>query len=293
MLIPNSMGVLKQLSIPVALIYALVIAALGLLLANFFLSAQFFNNKVDQTELQQLRTENARLEERYEQLRWNLAEVEDRYQDLVEKEIKIRNLFDLPQINAEERQLGIGGPVSASLSELSETEMVAFETGAEVDRLLRLSRFELEKYSEIEGAIVKVKDRLDHTPSIWPSKGWISRGFGMKYDPFTGYKRMHRGLDIANYTGTPVITTADGKVKQVQTSSDMGKLILIDHGYGFRTRYGHLSEIKVRPGQRVKRGEVIGLMGSTGYSTGPHLHYEVIRNGKFLNPIRFILNEMK
>ncbi|UCG60482.1 MAG: M23 family metallopeptidase [Candidatus Zixiibacteriota bacterium] len=293
MLIPNSMGILKQLNIPVALIYFGAFAVLVLLVGSLFLSAEFFTTKVDQAELERLRAENQRLQEKYDQLRWNLVEVGERYNDLVQKEIRIRNIFDLPEIDSEERMLGIGGPSTENLADMSEFEQDAVATEVEVDRLLRLSRFELEKYGEIETSLLKVRDRLDHTPSIWPTKGWVSRGFGMQYDPFTGYKQMHRGMDIANRTGTPIIATADGKVIQVRTDNMMGRYIVIDHGYGFRTRYGHLSQAKVKVGQRVRRGEVVALMGSTGYSTGPHLHYEVIRNGKFEAPNKFILNDMK
>ena len=291
MLIPNSMGILKQLSIPVALIYAGAFALLILLVGSFFLSAEFVSTKVDQAELEQLRAENQQLQEKYELLRWNLAEVNERYGELVQKEIKIRTIFELPEIDQEERMLGIGGPSSPNLTDASQFEKDAMATEVEVDRILRLSRYELEKYAEVEQSLLNVKDRLDHTPSIWPSKGWVSRGFGMKFDPFTGYKQMHRGMDIASRTGTPIIATADGKVVQTRNDSMMGKYIVIDHGYGFRTRYGHLSQFKVKNGQKVKRGDVIALMGSTGYSTGPHLHYEVIRNGKFHNPTRFILND--
>lgn len=293
MLIPNSMGILKQLNIPVALIYFGAFAILLLVVGSLFLSAEFFSAKVDQAELEQLRAENQRLQEKYEQLRWNLVEVNDRYSELVQKEIKIRTIFDLPEIDEEERMLGIGGPSAQNLAVASEFEKDAVATEVEVDRILRLSRFELEKYSEIEESLHKVKERLNHTPSIWPTKGWVSRGFGMKYDPFTGYKQMHRGIDIANRTGTPIIATADGKVIQTRNDSMMGKYIVVDHGYGFRTRYGHLSQIKVKVGEKVKRGDVLALMGSTGYSTGPHLHYEVIRNGKFLSPPQYILNDMK
>ena len=291
MLIPNSMGILKQLSIPVALIYAGAFALLILLVGSFFLSAEFVSTKVDQAELEQLRSENKQLQEKYELLRWNLAEVNERYGELVQKEIKIRSIFELPEIDQEERMLGIGGPSSPNLTDASQFEKDAMATEVEVDRILRLSRYELEKYAEVEQSLLNVKDRLDHTPSIWPSKGWVSRGFGMKFDPFTGYKQMHRGMDIASRTGTPIIATADGKVVQTRNDSMMGKYIVIDHGYGFRTRYGHLSQYKVKNGQKVKRGDVIALMGSTGYSTGPHLHYEVIRNGKFHNPTKFILND--
>lgn len=292
MLIPNSDGVMKQFSIRMALLYFGIALILVLFISNFFLSANFFNNKVNTAELKRLRTENKKLKTQYEQMRWDLAEVQDRYQNLVQKEIKIRTMFDLPEINNEERQLGIGGPASPNVPKLSPTEKVAMNTETKVDHLLRLSEFELEKYGEVEDALLNVKKRLDHTPSIWPTKGWVSRGFGMKYDPFTGYKQMHRGIDIANHTGTPVIATADGVVQQTTVSPGMGKFVLINHSYGFQTRYAHLSKIQVKQGQRVKRGDLIGLMGSTGYSTGPHLHYEVIRNGKFLNPAKFILNEM-
>ncbi len=293
MFIPGATGILKQLRIPVIAVYAGIAVVIALLFTSFFLSAQFFTDKVAEKELQQLREENQRLQERYEQMRWYLAEVENRYNELVKKEVYLRSIFDLPEIEPEERQLGVGGPPPPALEKLSEAEKTAVITEAEVDRLLKLSEFELEKYTEVETSLAKLKDRLDHTPSIWPTKGWLSRGYGMKLDPFTGYKQMHHGIDIANHRGTPIIATADGKVVKVTRTNGLGKLVVIDHGYGFRTRYGHLSEIKVKRGQRVKRGEVIALMGSTGYSTGPHLHYEVLRNGKSLNPMKYILNKMQ
>lgn len=291
MLIPTSMGISRQMRIPVALIYGCIGGVVLLILASFFLSAQFFSDRVDARELAELRAENEKLREKYEQMRWNITEVENRYDELVQKEIAIRSLFNLPEVNAEERQLGVGGPTSPRFDRLSETQREAVVTEQQVDRLLTLSAFELEKFSEVEQDLAKLQERLNHTPSIWPSTGWISRGYGMKYDPFTGMKQMHRGIDVANHTGTPIIAAADGRVTRVGRNGGMGKTVVIDHGYGFVTRYAHLSDYKVKRGQRVSRGEVIGLMGSTGYSTGPHLHYEVLRNGKSLNPMNHILND--
>jgi hypothetical protein len=291
MLIPNSMGMLKQLKIPVALIYGSVLVVILLVFFSFFFSAEFFSDQVDQKELEGLRAENQQLIEKYEQMRWYLAEVESRYDDLVRKEVHLRSLFDLPEVEPQQRELGVGGPVPPAVASMSEAELAGFNTEVEVDRLLKLSEFELEKYSEVENSLVGLKERLSHTPSIWPTTGWLSRGYGMKYDPFTGYKQMHRGIDVANHRGSPIIAPADGRISSIGRNSEMGKTIVINHGYGFKTRFGHLSEIKVKRGQTVKRGEVIGLMGSTGYSTGPHLHYEVIRNGKFYNPMNYILNE--
>ncbi|MCP4684362.1 MAG: peptidoglycan DD-metalloendopeptidase family protein [bacterium] len=290
MVVPDSQGVSKQLSIPVWSLYASVLAILLLLFLSVFFASEFFAQQVEQSELEGLKAENQQLAAKYEELRWALAETSDRYDELVQKEIAIRAVFDLPEISLEERQLGIGGPGAEIVTKFTETEQLAYTTEADVDRLLRLSRFELEKYDEAEKELASLKDRLDHTPSIWPAKGWFSRGYGMKDDPFTGYKQLHRGIDVANYNGTPIIAAADGKVTKTGSFGRMGKMITIDHGFGFVTRYGHLSSIDVKRGQRIKRGDVVGKMGSTGYSTGPHLHYEVWRNGKVLNPMNYILN---
>jgi murein DD-endopeptidase MepM/ murein hydrolase activator NlpD len=293
LLIPDSAGSPRQVSVSITLIYSLLGALLLLIIATFFLSSHFFSYEVAQEELVRLRAENQQLSDKFEQMRWNLAEVEDRYNELVSREVRIRSLFDLPEIPEEERQLGVGGPEPAILSEFSQTEKDAFITELEVDRLLRLSQFELENYQTVENSLVDIKERLRHTPSIWPTTGWVSRGYGMKYDPFTGYRQMHRGMDIANRTNTPVIATADGRVALTSSATELGKCIMLDHGFGYRTRFGHLSQILVKNGQRVKRGDVIGLMGSTGYSTGPHLHYEIFHNGQFKNPQDFILNDIK
>ncbi len=293
MLIPSSDGVSRQVSIPVALIYSVASVVMVMLLANVFLTADFFSDQVSDQELDKLRVENRQLAEKYDQLRWDIAEVSDRYDQLVEKEIAIRTIFDLPEISVDERQLGIGGPGGKSVGSMSMAEKSSVQTEVEVDRLLRLSAFELEKYGEVSDELTTLKDRLAHTPSIWPTKGWLQDGFGYRQDPFTGYKTYHRGLDIAYPSGTPVAVTADGKVTSVGKMGNMGNMITVDHGYGFVTRYGHLSKFEVKRGQRVKRGDLIGLMGRTGRVTGPHLHYEVWRNGKALNPRDYTLNKLQ
>ena len=121
-----------------------------------------------------------------------------------------------------------------------------------------------------------------------PIKGWFSHGYGWRKDPFTGKRQFHRGIDIVNHAGTPIHAPADGVVSRATRVSDYGKTIDLSHGYGYVTRYGHLSELLVRPGQRVKRGEVVGRVGSTGRSTGPHLHYEVFRDGRRGNPWKYL-----
>ena len=128
------------------------------------------------------------------------------------------------------------------------------------------------------------------TPSIWPTHGWLSSGMGNRSDPLTGERDFHPGLDISADKGDAVYATADGKVTQASINGNYGNLVILEHGYGLETRYGHLSEFKVTEGQDVKRGDLLGLVGSTGRTTGPHLHYEVRANGRILNPLQLLLN---
>ena len=128
------------------------------------------------------------------------------------------------------------------------------------------------------------------TPSIWPTHGWLSSSMGNRADPFTGEKDFHPGLDISADKGDPVYATADGTVVNASAAGNYGNLVILDHGYGLETRYGHLSAFKVEPGQTVKRGDLVGLVGSTGRATSSHLHYEVRANGRILNPLQLLLN---
>ncbi len=128
------------------------------------------------------------------------------------------------------------------------------------------------------------------TPSIWPAHGWLSSSVGTRSDPITGARDFHEGLDISADRGSPVYATADGTVTQAAAEGGYGNLVVVDHGYGLETRYGHLSRYQVRPGNKIKRGDVLGLVGSTGRATGSHLHYEVRVNGRLLNPLQLLLN---
>ena len=131
------------------------------------------------------------------------------------------------------------------------------------------------------------------TPSIWPAHGWLSSSVGRRTDPINGGDDYHQGLDISADSGSPVYATADGTVLLAQREGAYGNLITIDHGFGLETRYGHLSKYEVKSGAKVKRGQVIGKVGSTGRATGPHLHYEVRVNGRLLNPLQLLLQQRR
>ncbi len=289
-LIGGSRDKLRQFNISYGLILTAAFIVAFLLTSNLILTTSYINSQVSAHEAERLKMENDHLLSKYVELRSEISDISKFYAELVEKEIVIRNIFNLPEISGDERQLGIGGPDNFSKEQFNKALLIAHSTESEVDALLRLSHFEQKKYDEVYEMLSEKMDLLNHTPSIRPAEGYQIRGFGMKDDPFTGYKRFHWGIDIANRTGTPIYATADGVIKTTGRGEDFGKYIVINHGYGYLTKYAHLNEIKVAKGQSVRRGDIIGLMGSTGYSTGPHLHYEIMKNNRKVDPFTFILN---
>jgi murein DD-endopeptidase MepM/ murein hydrolase activator NlpD len=136
--------------------------------------------------------------------------------------------------------------------------------------------------------VEKRRSLADATPSIWPVAGWLTSSFGNRRDPFNGGSDFHPGLDISATQGDPVLAPAAGIVSSASVSGNYGNLVVLDHGFGIVTKYGHLSRFAVVNGQQVNRGDVIGYVGSTGRSTSPHLHYEIWVNDKLTNPMRLL-----
>jgi murein DD-endopeptidase MepM/ murein hydrolase activator NlpD len=150
-----------------------------------------------------------------------------------------------------------------------------------------------DKSTRLEAYFKDQKELLASTPSIWPLRGYLSAGFGNRIDPFTGLRDFHPGIDISVPRGTQVLAPADGVVVFCGPRAGYGNAMMIDHGFGVVTRYGHLDAFNVRPGQRVRRGDLIAFSGNTGRSTAPHLHYEVWVNDQMRNPIEFIIDEYR
>jgi murein DD-endopeptidase MepM/ murein hydrolase activator NlpD len=145
----------------------------------------------------------------------------------------------------------------------------------------------------LESFYADQQELLAHTPSIWPVRGYLSSNYGRRTDPFTGRRIFHPGIDVSAPRGTEITAPADGRVVAVGRRGAYGKAIIIDHGHDVVTRYGHLQDYNVRAGQRVQRGDVIGFVGNTGRSNGPHLHYEVWVHDKLQNPVHYILDEYR
>ena len=145
------------------------------------------------------------------------------------------------------------------------------------------------------GSLVSVLEsqaaRLASTPTIWPTQGWVSSPFGYRIDPFTGKRTFHRGIDIATNFGNPVVAAADGSVIEARFDKFYGRTVIISHGNGMVTQYCHLEKYTVAPGQKIRRGDILGYVGKTGKALGPHLHYEVRINDTAVNPYNYILEE--
>jgi murein DD-endopeptidase MepM/ murein hydrolase activator NlpD len=209
-----------------------------------------------------------------------------------EKKVRIIANLDPPEDN--EPLFGVGG----SSPEALDTSLPLTDDHKELIRNMhqRVDNTELHaglQKQSFEKLLKKLKAKrslLASTPSIRPLDGWKTSGFGYRISPFTNGKEMHKGLDIAAPKGSPIIAPADGKVTYASRNGSYGNMMAIKHGYGIVTRYGHLSKILKKKGEKVVRGEVIALVGNTGRSTGPHLHYEVRLNGVPVNPEKYILN---
>jgi len=209
-------------------------------------------------------------------------------------EEKIRVIANLDQHNDQEGLFGVGGSIPEDLSTdidlLRRQTSLMREMHQQVDQLQVAATSQKSGLSTLLDALEGQRNLLACTPAIKPTKGYLTSRFGYRNSPFTGRREMHKGLDIANREGTQIVAPADGTVKYIGRRGLMGKTMIIDHGHGMVTRYGHLQSYLKKRGEPVKRGEVIAEMGNTGRSTGPHLHYEVHLNGVPVNPIKYIIN---
>jgi murein DD-endopeptidase MepM/ murein hydrolase activator NlpD len=177
---------------------------------------------------------------------------------------------------------------SAGSSGLTEQERITVIKDG-IDWLSKEATIQEQSLQELSLAAEQKSSRWAATPSIWPVKGWVTSGFGPRVSPFTEKPAWHDGLDIGAAANAPVQAPAQGRVTAVGFDPKLGNLVKVDHGFGIETLYGHLAKALVKEGQRVKRGEVVGLVGSTGLATGPHLHYMVKVHGQALDPVKYIL----
>lgn len=242
---------------------------------------------VELSELHRLKTENEALAAKTRAYEQDAGKLQAKLQLLQGMVTKLGVMAGLEQTLPDARVGGVGGVTSLE------------STAPSLDATLSLQSMErsaselTERSTRLEEFYQDQKVLLASTPSVWPVRGYLSSGFGNRNDPFTGMKDFHSGIDISTPIGTRVQAPADGLVITCGPKGGYGNAIVIDHGYGMVTRYAHLAGFNVRPGQRVRRGDVIGYVGQTGRANAPHLHYEVWVKDQARNPIHYILDEYR
>ena len=278
----------KQLLVVVFLCVSIV--GTGLFFATDYLTKILY-----QTKLKSLKRDYGKISLTLSKLQEQMDLLSTHVVNIEEKDRALRTYANMPQIDKDIRKLGVGGmevvkPLKLDY-QISDPSEKLIDLEMNIDNLTRKVKLELASYSNIYNKVIKESDRLKSIPSIRPvNGGYINSGFGYRNDPFTSKPRFHYGQDITVPSGTNIYAPADGVVKYAARQGGFGKVIKLDHGYGYRTIFAHLSKFYVKWGQKVKRGDLIGKSGNTGRSAGPHLHYEVHRNGVPQNPLDYFFS---
>jgi len=295
MILPDETTKVRRYRVPGLIVRSLLAAAVVLTLIFAIGIADYFLVKNQVTELVRMRLETRQQKQQLITFAKRINDLQSEMNRLRNFDTKLRVMADLDGVIYPEQFMGIGGENPEPFNPM-ETE-ISFQDKALIDNMTRgLTRLMTEatiqerSFQELIGYLEDQKSLLASTPSIWPVRGWTTSSFGYRTSPFTGRREMHKGVDVATRTGTPIIAPADGIVIFAGREGGFGNMVVLDHGYGLVTRYAHNSTIDVKRSQKVNRGDVIAKVGNTGRSTGPHLHYEVLVNGVAVNPTRYILN---
>lgn len=305
--IPERASSTRQFTIPRAVVKSLTaFAFLGTALFGY-LVLDYVQLREIRDSYYQITAENEGLKGEARLLINNLEDVKTSLKQVQDYSTKLSEITQL-KVKSVSKQTGIGPLSPEEYSVAKSQESGPAETSSNIplgvnmdklvfqpvfDRLRDLGRnanqnaFELQK---LLSNLSQQKSLLMSIPSLAPVNGWITSGFGIRISPFTGQKTSHRGLDMASPVGTPIFAPADGVVIFMGSKAGFGNFIMIAHGYGVVTRYGHNAENMVQVGQTVKRGDQIATVGMSGRTTGPHLHYEVVLNGRNVDPKKFILD---
>jgi murein DD-endopeptidase MepM/ murein hydrolase activator NlpD len=276
-LVPHTRARFRKLQVTTTQLWSGLSALAFLLLSAAVLGWLFFTSPVDEKQVAKLSGENAELRQVNQSFEQSIRQLQTQLAEYEERTRKLAIVAGIEELDGGDA--GLGGaaldlaPSPGTLAAVSE-------------RLGTLDR-------QLDGVESRLEERfrwISATPSVTPTRGLFTSGFGPRRDPVHGRAAFHQGLDISAPAGKPVYATADGLVVRAGHQGELGNHVALSHGFGLTTRYGHLSRVAVRPGQRVRRGDVVGYVGNTGRSTGYHLHYEVLRDGAQVNPLAYILD---
>jgi murein DD-endopeptidase MepM/ murein hydrolase activator NlpD len=276
----------------------LVLGFLGFFILASIIFSTLFVSHFDTPEMKTLRKENQQLISQYNSLNSKLSQLE-----VVLDEIQVRDdniyrvIFGKNPIPESVRKAGFGGVDKYSeLQSFNDAELV-LNTSKKVDILSKQAYIQAKSYEDVLNLAIKKEEELASTPAIMPINNkdllFTSSGWGMRIHPVYNVAMFHWGIDFVAPTGTKIYATGDGVVEDIETlRTGHGKHVVINHGFGYKTLYAHLSRFSVKPGDTVKRGQVIGFVGSTGTSTAPHLHYEVHKDGNNVDPKHYFFKDL-
>ncbi len=278
----RALGFLKHIASSSVLAVIMVV-----ILFNYFGSPK---ERSLERENQELLSQYERLNNEFNKARVVLGDLEQRDDNIY------RVIFEAEPIHNNIRKAGFGGVNRYEDLEHLENADLVISTAKKLDQLTKSIYVQTKSYDDVEVMVKNKFKMLAAIPAIMPIaiKDYkrISSGYGWRIDPVYKAKKFHHGMDFTGKIGTPLYATGDAIVKKVGKQRGYGKTVVLDHGYGYTTIYAHLNGYNVKRGQRVKRGEVIAFLGNTGKSTGPHLHYEIRKSGKHVNPINYYFNDL-
>lgn len=286
-LVPHAKARFRKFQVSVRLLKWSGVGAALLALTFVGMTVQYTRASFAMRRLHDLETVNHSLTVKTLEYEQNAARLQAQLKTLQGMVNKLGVMAGLERLPPDPGVGGVGG--------VSSLEMVA--PSRELQTSLKEMQSDVEQLRARSARIEAFyKDRtllLASTPSVWPARGYLSASFGNRRDPFTGQPDFHPGIDISTPTGAPVHAPADGVVVSAGVRGGYGNAIVVDHGFGLVSRYAHLDRFNVKPGQKLRRGDVLGFVGNTGKSTAPHLHYEVWVNDQAQNPIQYILDEYR
>lgn len=272
----------------------------GLISTSFILAIVLFYvgySLIDSPKEKQLQREIDQMSLQYEILQERMGQVSVVLEDIQERDDSIyRVLFNASPISSDIRQAGYGGIDRYENLKNYRNSDIMMESAKKLDEISKTLIVQSKSYDELLELAKSKSEMMASIPAISPinSKNLHQgiSGFGSRIHPVYKIKKKHMGMDFAAPIGTPIYATGNGIISETGRERGYGNMVKIDHNYGYETLYGHMSKIAVKKGQKIKRGEIIGYVGNTGISTGPHLHYEVIQNNRPVNPINFFINDL-
>lgn len=293
-LLGNDAKKVRQVKVSTLFVSFLFTLFLTLSLCLVWIIRDYQSIKALAPSLSYLKNENQQQKQQLITLVHRVHQISEKMVELKRFDHKLKVMVNLESGDQNTQFLGVGGTDPSILKpeqnmEKGHKKLVRLMHHS-LDNLDTEASLQINEKAELYKFLGERKSMLASTPSIWPTRGWISSNFGSRTSPFTEEKEFHRGLDISTRMNTPIISPADGRISETSSNNGLGKTLTISHGQGFVTNYGHLSKVLVKEGEYVKRGQKIALVGNTGRTTGPHLHYEVHLNGVPIDPSHYILN---